>query len=110
MLMCDTPAQSPSPDRRETSDLSSLSSDEDECGTGQPVGSAKDETGDEPILKLQGEVGRPGCGGYNLEAALAWDLSDYQKFKVNLCCMPLVSGPFTLILSEICEGAHCQAP
>jgi hypothetical protein len=109
-LMCDTPARSPSPDGRETSDLSSLSSDEDERGAGQPGGSAEDEIGDEPIPKPRGEAGRPGRGGYNLEAALAWDLSDYQKFKVGLCCMPVVSGPLTLILSEIREGAHCQAP
>jgi hypothetical protein len=102
--------QSPSPNRSEISDLSSLSSDEDERGMGQPAGSAEDEVEDEPIPKPQGEAGRPGRGGYNLEAALAWDQLDYQKFKVGLCCIPLVSDSLSLISPEIHQGTHCQAP
>ena len=38
---------------------------------------------DSKIPKPQGEPGRPGCGGYTLEATLNWNHKAYAKFKVS---------------------------
>ncbi|KAG1802903.1 uncharacterized protein HD556DRAFT_1437962 [Suillus plorans] len=36
---------------------------------------------DSKILKPEGEAGRPGCGGYNLEKALNWDVDCFKDLK-----------------------------
>jgi hypothetical protein len=38
---------------------------------------------DDPlILKPEGEAGRPGRGGYNLEETLSWKRKDFVRLKV----------------------------
>ncbi|KAF9521980.1 hypothetical protein CPB83DRAFT_920417 [Crepidotus variabilis] len=54
------------------SDLLSLSSDSSE---------ESDDEVSQLIPKPEGEAGRPGCGGYNLERALKWDHKQYQRVK-----------------------------
>lgn len=70
-------ALSQSPNGAESSDLegsmSELSSDAD-CGSD-----------DDKISKPEGEPGRPGRGGYNLEAAMNWRPKSFKKLKV---CYP----------------------
>lgn len=39
---------------------------------------------DSKILKPEGEAGRPGRGGYNLEKALNWDVNRFKSLKVRL--------------------------
>lgn len=41
------------------------------------------QSGELKIPKPEGEAGRPGRGGYNLETALHWDASRFKKFKVR---------------------------
>lgn len=42
------------------------------------------ESDDSPLIpKPEGEAGRPGRGGYNLEEALKWDHKKYLKVKVS---------------------------
>lgn len=41
------------------------------------------DTESELILKPDGEAGRPGRGGYNLEEALKWDHKKYLRIKVR---------------------------
>ncbi|KAG2335429.1 hypothetical protein BDR05DRAFT_954080 [Suillus weaverae] len=36
---------------------------------------------DSKILKPEGEAGRPGRGGYNLEKALNWDVNRFKSLK-----------------------------
>jgi hypothetical protein len=36
------------------------------------------------IPKPEGEVGRPGRGGYSLETALSWDAERFKKLKVRM--------------------------
>ena len=43
-----------------------------------------DEEFDGLIPKPDGEAGRPGRGGYNLEVAMEWKGKDYKQFKVSL--------------------------
>jgi hypothetical protein len=38
---------------------------------------------DNLISKPEGEAGRPGRGGYNLEEALAWSRKEYRQLKVR---------------------------
>jgi hypothetical protein len=42
----------------------------------------EDESDDGWIPKLQGEAGRPKCGGYTLKDALNWKAKDYKTLKV----------------------------
>lgn len=44
-------------------------------------------TGAGKLRKPEGEVGRPGNGGYNLKAAMGWDDRRYEGLRV---CFPLV--------------------
>jgi hypothetical protein len=54
---------------------------------------------DELILKPEGEVGRPGRGGYNLQDVLSWPDMDYKRLKVILWQSCL------LILTQVrCHG------
>lgn len=39
------------------------------------------------IPKPDGEAGRPGRGGYNLEQALGWEAKKYQSIKVRLALL-----------------------
>jgi len=39
---------------------------------------------DDLISKPEGEAGRPGQGGYNLEEALSWPKKEYRQLKVTL--------------------------
>ena len=56
------------------SDLSSLTDSDSE----------DDDDDDDLIAKPEGEVGRPGRGGYNLEEALRWPGKEYRQLKVRL--------------------------
>lgn len=66
-------------------DSSDESSTDSECGSLSDVNSNDEQL----IPKPEGEAGRPGRGGYNLEETLAWDSKEYRKIKVvrssNLC-------------------------
>ncbi|KAF8500665.1 hypothetical protein BU17DRAFT_102437 [Hysterangium stoloniferum] len=42
---------------------------------------------DTKIPKPDGEPGRPGHGGYNLQCALNWNISAYNKLKTVLSCI-----------------------
>ena len=48
------------------------------------------------IPKPEGEAGRPGRGGYNLEKTLAWEAKDYRKMKVipRVTCWMLLKTLF----------------
>lgn len=46
---------------------------------------------DSKILKPEGEAGRPGRGGYNLEKALNWDVDRFKDLKVRLHWLILFS-------------------
>ena len=52
------------------------------------------------IPKPEGEAGRPGCGGYNLEQALKWERKKYLQIKVSNLGKPMKT--FTDTKSEIC--------
>ena len=54
------------------------------------------------IPKLQGEAGRPGCGGYTLQTALNWNSKAYTQFKVR----PAKHKPQALNISTIQKLAH----
>lgn len=47
-----------------------------------PTEAESADEGEELIPKPQGEAGRPGRGGYNLQEALGWSDVDYKKPKV----------------------------
>lgn len=64
--------ESPGSDSGSDSSLSELESDSD-----------SDSDSDNLIPKPDGEAGRPGRGGYNLEEALAWDKREYRRLKVT---------------------------
>jgi hypothetical protein len=55
------------------SDLSSLSSSD-----------SGDLEDDDLISKPEGEAGRPGRGGYNLEESLGWPTKEYRRLKVRV--------------------------
>ena len=55
------------------SDLSSLTDSDSE----------DDDDDNDLIAKPEGEVGRPGHGGYNLEEALSWPGKEYRQLKVD---------------------------
>ena len=56
------------------------------------------------IPKPEGEVGRPGRGGYNLENTLAWEGKDYRKMKVIHTCyqLELINDPCLEMCQETC--------
>jgi hypothetical protein len=56
-----------------SSDLSSLTDSDSE-----------DEEDEALIPKPEGEAGRPGRGGYNVENALGWPGNEYRRLKVRL--------------------------
>ncbi len=45
---------------------------------------------DDKLPKPEGEVGRPGRGGYNLQKALKWDSTTFDKVKVGVHLNPKV--------------------
>jgi hypothetical protein len=47
-----------------------------------PTEAESADEGEELIPKPQGEAGRPGRGGYNLQETLGWSDIDYKKLKV----------------------------
>ena len=49
------------------------------------LSSIESEQANDKIPKLNGEVGRPGWGGYNLEEQLGWGEEGFKALKVNLC-------------------------
>jgi len=61
--------------------------------------SEQDEESDGLVLKPDGEAGRPGRGGYNLEEAMQWKGKDYKQFKV---------APFSLRCSFKVVTALCR--
>jgi hypothetical protein len=62
------------------SDSFSEGSEESE-GSVESDSDRTDDSGDK-IPKPDGEAGRPGRGGYNLEVALGWSPKLYKKLKV----------------------------
>jgi hypothetical protein len=76
------------------SDLSSLTSDSDD----------EDDEDEDLIPKPEGEAGRPGRGGYNLEKALGWPRDEYRRLKVRLLhdCSRFLTSP-TEICQETCQ-------
>lgn len=44
------------------------------------------------IPKPDGEVGRPGRGGYNLEVALGWQKEKFAKVKVSVIFLPSIDS------------------
>ena len=60
--------------------LDTESRDRDFDDSDQNSESSDDET---LIPKPNGEAGRPGRGGYNLEDALGWHAKEYSRFKVE---------------------------
>ena len=65
-----TAADDPHVDSSDSEPLKTDSSDE------------SDDSEEGLIPKPDGEAGRPGCGGYNLEDELGWKKSEFRKFKV----------------------------
>jgi hypothetical protein len=77
---------SPTPKISSTVDSSPDSSDPDSGSDDSDALSDSSTDSDVKIQKPQGEAGRPGCGGYNLEAALGWNSKEYNKLKVSIYC------------------------
>jgi hypothetical protein len=46
--------------------------------------SESDDATPRPILKPDGEPGRPRSGGYNIEHAVDWNPSEFSRLKVSL--------------------------
>ncbi|KAF8957895.1 hypothetical protein BDZ97DRAFT_1924154 [Flammula alnicola] len=76
------PSKKPPPARskqlataRSTSDSTSQKSSSSDSD------SDSDDDGDVLIAKPEGEAGRPGRGGYNLEEALSWNAKEYRRLK-----------------------------
>lgn len=55
--------------------------------------SMDDDEEDDKIPKPNGEVGRPGRGGYNLRIALGWEDERYDKVKVSIVISNLFHIP-----------------
>lgn len=64
-------------------DVESMHSDSESS-----LSSLSDSESDHDLLipKPEGEAGRPGRGGYNLENTLGWEGKDYRKMKVISTC------------------------
>lgn len=61
----------------------------------------------ELIPKPEGDAGRPGRGGYNLEDKLGWQRKEFQQMKVR---DRRVKKSITNCFIELCEETHFRAP
>jgi hypothetical protein len=64
------------------------------CSPDSVASSANSDAGvdtdaDALIQKPEGEAGRPGRGGYNLEIAVGWNTKEYNQLKVRSDFLPL---------------------
>ena len=76
--------------RSATPESSIASSDESDSEA--TVSTDTDNPDCSKIPKPEGEPGRPGRGGYNLERAIGWPVKDYKCLKVLQChCTSLLS-------------------
>lgn len=74
---------------------SSSTSDSD-SGSESDSSTDTDSSVSHPLIsKPDGEAGRPGRGGYNLETTLDWEHKEYARVKV---CLPKTLNSHTLIL------------
>lgn len=64
-------------------------SDDTESTSRSSRSSTASDDPDTKIPKPDGEPGRPGRGGYNLQRALNWNVSAYNKLKVRWRAHPL---------------------
>jgi hypothetical protein len=76
---------SPTPKISTTANCSpdSAGSGSDDLSDSDAASDSSMDLDDAKIQKPPGESGRPGRGGYNLEAALGWNPKQYNKLKVN---------------------------
>ena len=70
-------------DKRNKKPLS-VESDSDSSSLTDSDSEDDDDDDDDLIPKPEGEAGRPGRGGYNLEEALGWPSKEYRQLKVRL--------------------------
>lgn len=84
-LRSSTPSSKP---RNKTSKSVSLDVESMISDSESSLSSLSDSESDNGLLisKPEGEAGRPGRGGYNLESTLAWGAKDYRKMKVIRTC------------------------
>lgn len=68
------------------SDTSSSFDENEDC---DGVTTDEDEPPEDNLIpKPEGENGRPGRGGYNLEVALGWDSKTFRKLKARALLQP----------------------
>jgi len=105
--------------RRATPSESESSDSESERGPDSDLASDKDDNDKDDndnddngsrsgvIPKPEGEAGRPGRGGYNLEESLEWRSKDYERLKVRT-----MSSSYTLLIISpgVCEGRNPNPP
>lgn len=72
------PAHHPVPESSSTDDDDDMSD-----GASSESSLTSLESGTIKIPKPEGEAGRPGRGGYNLKAQLAWNPAMFSKLKVQ---------------------------
>ena len=72
------PAHHPVPESSSTDNNNNMSD-----GASSESSLTSIESGTIKIPKPEGEAGRPGRGGYNLKAQLAWNLATFLKLKVQ---------------------------
>ena len=63
------------------------------------------DEGDGLIPKPQGEVGRPGRGGYNLQEELGWSKQTYFRVNVSSC----IIAPWSIANATLLPGLHQEA-
>lgn len=99
-----TPSHRATPSESESSDSESES--DHDC---DPTKDKDDEDEDDDdsrsgvIPKPEGEAGRPGRGGYNLEESLEWHSKDYEHLKVRIVYLLYT---LLIISTGICEGCN----
>lgn len=74
-------SKSPTPEDSIVSDGDSSDTD-----SSSVLSTSTDTDDDDKIPKPDGEPGRPGRGGYNLERAINWPAKEYKKLKASITC------------------------
>lgn len=69
------------------------------CSPDSVASNSDDADADALIHKPEGEAGRPGRGGYNLETAVGWNTTVYHQLKVRYDFLPLL--PFLKMINRI---------
>ena len=104
------PLRSSTPKLKITSKSVSLDVESKNSDSDSSLSSLSDSESDDDRLipKPEGEAGRPGRGGYNLENTLAWEGKDYRKMKAISTFYLLdliINDPCLEIYQETCRGA-----